>query len=234
MEKTTKLSAIGLVIILILLGFVASCLAIADVAVATPIRVACIGDSITERSGYTIKLRSMLGSNYSVENFGVSGSTISLDSKLPYMNQVKFLQAKTFDPDVVIIMLGTNDANPEISPNEDNIESDYSTLINAFQQLDGRQLIWLVKSPPIFASNSNYNNTYLSSVVIPHIDSLAERMNLPIIDIYNVLSTYPDYFADGVHPTNDGAAIIASHIYDAITLSDGSIDRSDFGDGYLG
>jgi lysophospholipase L1-like esterase len=82
----------------------------------------------------------MLGSNFIVGNFGVSGSTVSLDCAKPYMNESKFNEALDFNPDIIVIMLGTNDANPEITPNETGFETDYSQLVSAFQQLEGRQL----------------------------------------------------------------------------------------------
>ena len=46
----------------------------------TPIRVACVGDSITQITKYTADLQAELGSNYTVGNFGVSGSTVSLST----------------------------------------------------------------------------------------------------------------------------------------------------------
>jgi acyl-CoA thioesterase-1 len=205
-----------------------------DYASANPIRVACVGDSITEESGYPFQLHMMLGSSYIVGNFGVSGSTISLDSSKPYMNESKFKEALDFNPDIVVIMLGTNDANPEITPNETGFDTDYLHLVSAFQQLDGRQLIWIVKSPPIYSINSSYNNTILATTFLPEIDNLADQMNLPTVNVYDALSNHSEYFADGVHPTSYGAAIIASNVYDAITLPDGSPDDSSFDDGYSG
>ena len=80
-----------------------------------PIRVACVGDSITQGSGYPNKLQTLLGSNFTVRNFGVSGSTVSLNSIKPYMKQTAFRKAEDFDPQIVVIMLGTNDANPQIA-----------------------------------------------------------------------------------------------------------------------
>jgi lysophospholipase L1-like esterase len=59
-------------------------------------------------------------------------------------------------------------------------------------------------------------------------------MNLPTVNIYDALSNHSEYFVDGVHPTSDGATIIASNVYDAITLPDGSPDDSLFDDGYSG
>jgi lysophospholipase L1-like esterase len=176
----------------------------------------------------------MLGSNYVVGNFGVSGSTVSLDSSKPYMNESKFKEALDFNPDIIVIMLGTNDANPEITPNETGFDTDYSQLVTAFQQLEGKQLIWIVKSPPIFTHNSSYNNTVLTTTFLPEIDILSDNLNLPTVDIYDALINHSEYFADGVHPTSDGATVIAANIYDAITLPDGSPDASLFADEYLG
>jgi len=52
--------------------------------------------------------------------------------------------------------------------------------------------------------------------------------------MYDTLLNNSEYFADGVHPTSNGAAVIAANVYDAITLPDGTPDASYFGDGYSG
>ena len=84
---------------------------------STRIRVACVGDSITFWTQYPNDLWMLLGSNYSVGNFGVGGATITVDSGKPYVNESVFQDAKEFKPDIVIIMLGTNDANPALKLN---------------------------------------------------------------------------------------------------------------------
>jgi acyl-CoA thioesterase I len=228
MELKTKVSAIIISIVILSASLATYCVVTTPIVAAKPIRVACVGDSITQGSGYPDKLQMMLGSNYIVVNFGVCGSTVSQNSTIPYINQTAFKRAEDFAPDIVVIMLGTNDANPEIAHNEDNFETDYAQLVNSFEALDGNQLIWVVKSPPIFSDNSNYNNTYLSNTVLPHIDNVASQMNLPKIDIYSAFGNHSDYFMDGVHPNPDGASLIASNVYDAITLPDGSPDTSCF------
>ena len=91
---------------------------------ASTIRVACVGDSITE-GPYPKNLQSMLGTDYRVGNFGVSGSTVLLNSDKPYMNQSAFLKAKNFQPSIVIIMLGTNDAQENTYASIDNFLDDY-------------------------------------------------------------------------------------------------------------
>jgi lysophospholipase L1-like esterase len=182
------------------------------------IRVACIGDSITEETGYPYYLRMMLGADYWVGNFGVSGSTVSLSSNKPYMDQTQFQRAKEFQPDIVVIMLGTNDANPDLQQYNESFEDDYSKLVASFQELDGEQQIWVVKSPPIFNNTMSLNTTYFSENIIPHIDNLANQLKLPEIDVYDALSDQSGYFPDGIHPNSDGAALIASEVYNKITI----------------
>jgi acyl-CoA thioesterase I len=198
-------------------------------AVAAPIRIACVGDSITENSGYTAKLQELLGPMYNVTNFGVTGSSVSMYANMPYMSQAEFIEAKNYKPDIVIIMLGTNDAKQEIYTDDSTFEVDYSKLINAFQELEGSQLIWLVRSPTILSNNNpNFNDTILREKVIPYIDNTAKQMKLPTINLYNIFEDKADYFSDGVHPNEEGATIIASTIYEAITLPDGSPDDTYF------
>ena len=222
MNPKTKISALGICFIILLAGVATYYMSTINIAIAKPIRVACVGDSITQGSGYPQKLQALLGPKYAVANFGVSGSTVSLKSIKPYMNQTAFKKAENFDPEIIIIMLGTNDANPEIAQNEDNFEADYAQLVTSFEGLKGDQQIWVVKSPPIFSDNSSYNNTYLSNTVLPQIDDLANQMNLPTVNIYSAFGNHSDYFMDGVHPNADGATLIASNICDAITSPDSS------------
>jgi lysophospholipase L1-like esterase len=85
------------------------------------IRVACIGNSITDgfgidmagAYGYPAELQKLLGKDYWVKNFGVSSRTLLNKGDYPYMNEQAWRDALAFKPDVVIIKLGTNDSKPE-------------------------------------------------------------------------------------------------------------------------
>lgn len=223
MKQKIKLLAIMVALVMASLGMAVYTANTIDSA-PHPIRVACVGDSITQGSGYPNKLQTLLGANYTVGNFGVSGSTVSLDSIKPYMNQTAFRKAEDFDPEIVVIMLGTNDANPQIALSEDNFEADYIKLISSFEELEGNPLVWVVKSPPIFSVDSTYNNTYLADTVLPHIENIANRLDLLSVDLFSAFGNHSDYFMDGVHPNADGATLIASNVYDAITLNSYSLD----------
>jgi lysophospholipase L1-like esterase len=177
------------------------------------IRVACIGDSITHGTEYPSDLAMLLGSNYSVENFGVSGATIRFDSNKPYMNQTAFQNATEFEPKIVIIMLGTNDANPDLKQNTSNFEDNYITLIRAFQSLESKPKVLIALPPPIFNNTIGFSPEIFSQNIVPDIELVANKTKLPIIDVYSSFLGHPQYFTDGVHPTDEGAKIIANITY---------------------
>jgi alpha-L-fucosidase 2 len=183
-----------------------------------PINVACIGDSITEWSGYPAELQALLGDDYKVGNFGVAGSEVSTDGYKPYMTQTEFKESKNFKPSIVIIMLGTNDAHTYQTTN--NFASDYEKLVLEYLELDSEPRILLVEPPPIYENELELSGTNLQEKVIPSIEHLADELSLPVIDINSALAHHPEYFEDGVHPNREGAMVIANEISDAITFGD--------------
>lgn len=210
--RQTTLS-LGLVALL-MMTMLAMFSSLQPVVDAHTLKVACVGDSITEYSGYPTKLQVLLGGNYEVRNFGVSGSTASLDGKIAYMEQQAFLKAMHFEPELVVIMLGTNDANLETT-NDTDIEWDYLQLVHAFQGLESNPDIVVVESPPIYSDYSGYNNTHLVTNVIPTIKTVADELNLTTVDMYSAMNN-SGYFEDGIHPNDEGSSVIASTIYDAV------------------
>jgi acyl-CoA thioesterase-1 len=138
------------------------------------------------------------------------------------MNTSAFEEAKNFQPNIVIIMLGTNDANSSILSNNGSFVADYLKLVSQFQELSSKPKIYLVKPPPVFSNGTVPNAEYLRNDVIPNIEQVANQTNLPIIDVYSALLNNSSYFPDGVHPNPDGAELIANVIYKAIILQNPS------------
>ena len=185
------------------------------------IRVACVGDSITKGSGYPETLQKMLGSEYCVRNFGVSGSTALLISDRPYVNQTEHLRSKAFQPSIVIIMLGTNDAKTNIHNFIGNFSTDYKKLITEYQTLPSNPEIWLVTPPPILENELDLKDLYLDQEIIPQIQQVANELDLATIDVNTALTASTGYFFDGVHPNSIGAMCIATIISQAITFNSG-------------
>ena len=86
------------------------------------IRVACVGDSITAgylssnaSFAYPGRLQSQLDSKfgaekYAVTNFGAGGATVQKDADSPYWNRTQYALFVNGSYDIVVVMLGTNDA----------------------------------------------------------------------------------------------------------------------------
>ncbi len=218
LERTTKTAlALSIVVVMAFSGLtMIGCLEYDRNVHMT--RVACVGDSITMASTYPEKLQVMLGSYYQVKNFGLSGSTVTRDSQLPYLEQPQFEKAKDFQPDIVLVLLGTNDANPEVVYNQNSFEADYTEIVISFLKLESKPQVVIVNSPPMFVSApSPYNNTYLTEEIFPKIEYVADIYDLTTVDLYNTFGNRPDYFMDGIHPTDDGAKLIASTLCQMVT-----------------
>jgi lysophospholipase L1-like esterase len=135
------------------------------------------------------------------------------------MDQMAFREAKDFAPNIVVIMLGTNDAIPDVYQHA-AFEADYKELISELQALKSKPKIWLTKPPPIFSSLFSLDNTNLTQGVIPSIERTASERGLPIIDVYGALANHPEkFFEDGIHPNLDGAKAIAAQVKKAITAT---------------
>jgi acyl-CoA thioesterase-1 len=220
MNKKQGFLTIGLVILLIFSGITAYFILSNEKKRASShaIRVACVGDSLTQSTEYPLDLYMLLdSSNYTIRNFGVRSTTVSLDSETPYMNTSAFQGALEFQPNIVIIMLGTNDAQQSLARYNASFVHDYVKLVAAFRGLSSKPEIWVVLPPPIFSNESGkMNPEYFKLTVIPAIEQAANETDLPVIDVYSALASYPNYFPDGVHVNSEGAKLIADEIYKAI------------------
>ena len=104
------------------------------------IEIACVGDSITAGSHssggnhpYPQQLQILLdqvygNESYSVTNLGSSGSTMLKRSDKSYWNQTVFQTLTENSWDIVIVMLGTNDAKDMSSGGPDNWQHDCGSV----------------------------------------------------------------------------------------------------------
>src|SRR5574344_958030 len=131
----------------------------AVVAIASkPIKVACVGNSITYGYGlqnraeeaYPSQLQQMLGSRYEVGNFGKSGATLLYRGHRPYIQQEEFRKAMAFAADIVVIHLGINDTDPRDWPNfRDDFANNYLALIDSFGVANQKSRILIARRTPI-------------------------------------------------------------------------------------
>lgn len=179
------------------------------------IRVACVGDSLTQSSEYPYDLWSLIGNrSYDLRNFGAGSTTVLRSSETPYINTSVYHDALDFEPNIVIVMLGTNDAQPSLHRYNESFTGDYETLIGSFLKLDSKPEVWVVLPPPILSNQSGaIDSAYFDSVIIPKITQTARQVNLPIVDVYSAFVGHSDYYKDGLHVNSVGAKVIADTVY---------------------
>lgn len=188
------------------------------------LRVACIGNSITygaciknrERDSYPSVLGRMLGDSYWVKNFGVSARTMLNKGDHPYMNEQAYKEALAFNPNIVVIKLGTNDSKSFNWKHKADFAKDAQTMIDAFKALPAQPKIYLCYPSKAYLSGESINDDIISKEIIPVIKKLAKQNKLDIIDLHTAMDHMPDLFPDKVHPNEEGAKVMAKAVYDSI------------------
>ncbi len=189
------------------------------------INISCVGDSITFGSGikntnnsYPFQLESMLGQKFTVRNFGRNSATMLQKGNLPYWTQKEYNNAMRSNPDLVIIMLGTNDTKPQNWQYKSMYKTDYKNLINQFKHLSTHPEVWIALPPPIFEAKYGLNDTIVANKLLPLIKEVAKEENLKLIDNNTLFKNKPELFNDGIHPNEKGARIMAENIAKEIKL----------------
>ncbi|MCE9612830.1 MAG: chitobiase/beta-hexosaminidase C-terminal domain-containing protein [Lentisphaerae bacterium] len=180
-----------------------------------PIKVACIGDSITA-GAYPGLLQTLLGAAYQVENDGVSGTTMLKQGDFSYWSVGKLPSVAAFQPDIVTIKLGTNDTKPQNwAAHGSDFKADALALIDWLQALASRPRIVLVRPVPSWANTLGISDVVMQDI-LGIIDAIALERNLPVIDAHTPFLASSALFPDGVHPNAEGAAAIAELFRQAI------------------
>jgi acyl-CoA thioesterase-1 len=188
------------------------------------IRVACVGDSITygagvenrEENNYPAILGAKLGRQFVVGNFGVSGATLQKAGDKPYWGLPEFAQVGEFKPDLILILLGTNDTKPQNWKNRQAFENDARALVEHFAGLPQKPKVWICLPVPVYETQWGINDETLYREIIPALAHVAQEKKLAVIDLYDALSNRPDLFPDKVHPNAKGAELIAHTIESAL------------------
>ncbi len=203
-----------------------------------PIRVACLGDSITagarvnaETESYPARLQFLMGHGYHVKNFGIGGATLIKPGSPNVWKCLK--EVEEFQPDVVVISLGTNDT---VSGNRKNwerierFESDYQLLIDSLTEFKSQPRIVLCTPTAMVLETEGLSPNRLSNLKQrkPRLAELCEKIRLlerqnsargvSLLDLNSTLAGHPGLMTkgDGVHPNKAGyeavAQTVAKHV----------------------
>jgi len=180
------------------------------------IRMVCLGDSITQAGAYVSALQTALGKQWEVTNLGNSGATLLKKGDKPYSRLPQFAQAIQLKPDVVTIMLGTNDSKPGNWNNKAEFEADYKSMIDDLKKANRKVVIYCCVPPPAGGNKWSINGTVIKDEIGPLVRKVAKDTGCYVIDLQEPL-TGKNVIPDGVHPNVDGHKLMAASIYQALT-----------------
>lgn len=205
--------------------FIVFCVLLISLAACTrKTKVCCVGDSITEgyglavqsQTGYPVVLNSILGDKYSVLNSGRSATTLQKKGDFPFWICKEFSNTFAFEPDIIVMKLGTNDTKYH-NWNAENFEKDYQALIDTFRTIPSKPKIFLCTPAPVFKTVWTINDSTVANGILPTIHKLAETNKLEIIDLYNELQNQGMNFFDSIHPNEKAVRVMAEIIAREIT-----------------
>ena len=189
-------------------------------------RVACIGDSITWgftllnpwKQSYPALLQQMVGEEYEVRNFGYNDASARFDADTPYVQKGVYRKSLAWNPDLVLLMLGTNDTKKR-NWDPDIFRRDYRRLVESYLALPSSPRVVLIAPIPIslikgVALLGVYPDT-LETGVRPAVHEIGKEMGLQVVDLADVFHG-GSYCIDGVHPQREGTRLMAEKIYQEV------------------
>lgn len=219
------------------LASLAATLSLGIAAQASPAKVACVGDSITFGSGlkpgearYPQVLATLMGPDFDVRGFGNPGKTAGDypgQAGRWYGSTREHKQALDFKADIYICNLGINDTgrwwNPEL------FSKGYEALLQAWKNANpkARFFAWGLLGPdyrgPLnkkaFPGNcypdvrkyagSDNGSAANRPEAEKLIAAVARKYKVSLFDALHPLSDHPEWYVDGLHPTEQGARRIA-------------------------
>lgn len=195
------------------------------------IKIACVGDSTTYGHGttswpnntYPAALQKLLGDGYHVNNYGVSSQCVQVNGDRSYRDLPHYQESLIYDADIVVFMMGSNDSKPENWVDAETFRADLESLLDTY----GDAEIFLCTPPAAFfleGQTEGETNHSIQPLVMEEIAEIVRQVatdrGYTLIDIHALTSLHPEWFeADGVHPSNEGAAGMAQEVYSVLLSS---------------
>ena len=140
------------------------------------------------------------------------------DADTPYVSKRAYRESLAWNPDIVLLMLGTNDTksrnwDPEI------FRRDYRRIVESYRALPSAPRVILIAPIRVFPVGGipilGVLPENMENGVRPAIRALAAEMELELVDLQD-LFTDRRYCRDGVHPQRAGAQMLADAIWSGI------------------
>ncbi|MDI9539999.1 MAG: GDSL-type esterase/lipase family protein [Bacillota bacterium] len=192
------------------------------------IKVACVGDSVTYGYGiknwpennYPKQLQNLLGNDYHVANFGVSGCCVGKKTNMPYLKTKTYLNSLEYEADILVFMIGSNDSKPFNWQNKEKFKEEYSTLLETYIRKKNIKIFLCTISTAFFPKGrssgvTNYGiQPEIVDIIVEVIKEIADEKEYELIDINKITAYNFSWFVkDNVHPDKEGALSIAKEIF---------------------
>ncbi len=190
-----------------------------------PVKVACIGASITygysipdrEHNSYPAQLQKMLGDKYQVTNYGVSGTTMLRKGDSPYWKTKQYQAALANNPDIVFIDLGGNDAKLKNRSFYGEFEQDAYDMVQSFAQLPSHPRVVLMEAMPSWVTDTTgIWDPVIVKKINPHLQNVAYDHNIEILAMHAPFANQEANTPDKIHPNKEGAGRMAELVYENI------------------
>ena len=134
------------------------------------------------------------------------------------MNEFAWRDALAFNPNIVIIKLGTNDSKTDNWVHKDEFRQDYQQMIDALRALPSKPTIYLCTPIPAFKTQWTITDSVITNEVIPAIQKVAKKNKLQVIDLHTLFKNddKKQIQSDGIHPNDAGATQMANIIFDFV------------------
>ena len=205
-----------------------------------PLRIACCGDSITfgtcakdaveggytyakENYFYPTQLQKMYGTDAVVGNFGYPGSYVG-PSYNKYLESCVYNALIQFDPDIIVLALGTNNAS--LMPDgKANFISYYRLMLKDMHKRFPDATI--IMTTALYRWDKPERTQQVAECIIPVQKQMAEEFKdfVVLYDAYTEYKPYgtTQYYQDKLHPNNAGYVKLAEVMKKAVdkVIADG-------------
>lgn len=181
-----------------------------DMEVSEAVRVACVGDSITQGFGghSYVEVLAAEATDAVYGNFGVCGTTALQDGAPSYADTQAYAESLAWGADVVVLMLGTNDT--AYWQGTQAFEADYGQLVDSYLESGAQVILCTPLAPDARKATNDYGvNPALFAAVNEVVHQVAAARDLPVAEVYAETEGAAVTLEDGIHPNQAGAAAIA-------------------------